>query len=196
MIDRTRVTLLIVIFAVASGEIYVASTIFRSEALPEACAGAAPTLDIEPITLFPPPLPNGKQAPDFNLTDTDGNAVTLTDLRGKTVILNFMATWCQQCIWETSDLVELHSMYSNNNTLFLSIAIEPFGTVQDVIEFKSQYCAEWSYALDDKNTFTSYNVNVLPTTYIIDPSSTIAYGHVGILDKTEFSIILNELGRQ
>ncbi len=106
-----------------------------------------------------------------------------------------MATWCQSCVWEMGDLIELHNTYSNKDIVFLSVAIEPVGTVQDVIEFKSKYCAEWVYALDDGSLFSSYKVQVLPTTYVIDESGTITYGRVGIIDRQELSNVLDELTR-
>ncbi|MEE9585988.1 MAG: TlpA disulfide reductase family protein [Nitrososphaerales archaeon] len=144
---------------------------------------------------LPPTLSSGEKAPDFTMTDTDGNTFSLTDLQEKVVVLNFMATWCQSCVWEMGDLIELYNTYSIRNIVFLSVSIEPVGTVKDVIDFKSKYCAEWAYVLDDGSLFSSYEVQVLPTTYVIDGSGTIIYGRTGIIDRQDLSNVLDELTR-
>ena len=54
-----------------------------------------------------------KRAPDFVVTDTDGNAVTLSQFFGKPIVLNFWATWCMPCVYELPDFEEVFREYGD-----------------------------------------------------------------------------------
>jgi thiol-disulfide isomerase/thioredoxin len=60
---------------------------------------------------------------DFTLRDLSGRPVNLSDFRGKTVILNFWATWCTACLTEIPDLIELQKRYSNQ-LVILGISLD------------------------------------------------------------------------
>jgi len=77
----------------------------------------------------------GRAAPDFRLTTLDGKTVRLSDLQGKTVLLNFWATWCQPCRQEMPEIVRAYSQYHDKG--FEVVAIdeqEDSGTVQKWVD--------------------------------------------------------------
>jgi peroxiredoxin len=119
--------------------------------------------------------------------------VALSSLRGRVVVVNFMGTWCQACIWETGRLVDLYNTYHNRGLEMLSISVEPDNSTSKIRAFRSEYCTTWPYILDDKGLVSLYKVENLPTTYIIDQSGRIVYGHVGIIDTSDLSSEIKQL---
>lgn len=62
-------------------------------------------------------------APDFSFTSKDGEFITLEDLRGKTVVLDFWGTWCKPCLMATPDLLKLRKKYAEQPVVFVGIAV-------------------------------------------------------------------------
>ena len=69
----------------------------------------------------------GDLAPDFQLEDTKGNKVSLSDLRGKIVLVNFWATWCPPCIEEMPSMERLHEVIAGDDFVMLAINTEENG---------------------------------------------------------------------
>jgi peroxiredoxin len=65
----------------------------------------------------------GNVAPDFQLPNLDYETISLNELRGKPVILNFWATWCPACIDEMPYLQEIHEKYSDEGLMLLAIDV-------------------------------------------------------------------------
>jgi len=65
----------------------------------------------------------GTPAPDFTVQDAD-RKVTLSELRGKVVVLNFWATWCPPCIEETPSLLEMHRQMKNKGITVLGVSLD------------------------------------------------------------------------
>ncbi|MCL4437064.1 MAG: TlpA family protein disulfide reductase [Thaumarchaeota archaeon] len=157
-----------------------------------ACNFSEPPADLN-LPKVSPELQNGMQAPLFNATDIDGGKVVLSSFRGQVVVVNFMGTWCQACVWEAGRLVGVYNTYSNRGLKMLSISVEPDNSTAKVREFRSKYCTGWQFILDNKGLVTLYKAENLPTTYVIDRSGYIVYGHVGIIDTQELSSEINRL---
>ena len=74
-----------------------------------------------------PGMAGSRTAPDFTLESLDGSQVRLSDLRGKAVLVNFWATWCEPCKEETPWLVELQSQYGPQGLQILGVAMDDDG---------------------------------------------------------------------
>jgi peroxiredoxin len=66
----------------------------------------------------------GKSAPDFTLQNLDGKNVSLSDFRGKTIIINFWATWCTPCQFETPFFQAIHNERASKGVVILAIDIK------------------------------------------------------------------------
>ena len=88
----------------------------------------------------------GHDAPDFVLTDLQGNTVKLSDLRGKAVVLNFWATWCPPCKEEIPWLVDLQKRYGSQGLQIVGISMDD-GDPKDVVKFAAETLHQLSHPL-------------------------------------------------
>jgi thiol-disulfide isomerase/thioredoxin len=124
---------------------------------------------------------------DFTLADIDGNVVSLKDLEGQVVVLDFMATWCGPCKISMSVLVPLHEEIGENFVL-ISIAVDPShdkeSTLRDWIDI---YGANWSHVRDvaDPPLTQRFEVTAVPTIVIINKKGEISYKHLGLVSESK-----------
>jgi thiol-disulfide isomerase/thioredoxin len=106
---------------------------------------------------------------DFTLPDLDGKPVSLSDYRGKWVIVNYWATWCPPCLEEIPELVSLHE--DNSDTLVvLGVDYEEVNTGY-LKEFVESHMMSYPVVRTDPVPVTALGpVMGLPTTYIISPT--------------------------
>lgn len=128
----------------------------------------------------------GNTPPNFQLTDLSGNTVTLSQLKGKLIILNFWATWCTYCITETPDLVELARKYKGKSVQFLGINATHLDQLEAIQSFANEYAISYPVLLDQTgDVHKSFQVQSFPTTFIIDPTGTIVWKKLGAVTSPE-----------
>jgi peroxiredoxin len=114
------------------------------------------------ITAFADPV-------DFTLNDVDGKPRSLSEFRGKWVIVNYWATWCPPCLDEIPDLVEFHEKHKDKDAVVLGISFEEADREQ-LLEFVDQHFMTYPVLSMDPVPVTPLGpVLGLPTTYIISP---------------------------
>lgn len=122
-------------------------------------------------------------APDFTLTDQYGNEHTLSDYQGKTVFLNFWATWCPPCRSEMPEIQKLYEEYGSNeeDLIVLGIAAPGYGdegTVEEITEFLNENEYTFPVVMDETGEmFYRYGISAFPTTFMIDAGGNV-YGYV------------------
>ena len=117
--------------------------------------------------------------PDFTLTDIDGNEFSLSDYRGKVVLLDFFARWCKPCYSVIPHLKSLHEEFSEK-LVILTISVDPtYDTVEGLQEFRETYGIKWSIARDIADVSQKYEIEYIPTTIIIDQNGYLQHRHVG-----------------
>ena len=91
-------------------------------------------------------LPDAPQAPDFLLTDLDGNHHRLSDYRGQVVVINFWATWCPPCRAEMPSMQRAWELFEKEGILMLGIDV---GEDEDTIfQFTANYPVEFPLLMD------------------------------------------------
>jgi peroxiredoxin len=136
----------------------------------------------------------GKSAPDFTLQDIDGKNVTLSDFRGKTVIVNFWATWCGPCQFETPFFQALHNEQASKGVVILAIDIkESLTTVKNSANSKGM---TFPILLDtDAKVAEKYCLpSVLPITLFVNTEGIIKARKIGAFSsKTELESMLKSV---
>lgn len=132
----------------------------------------------EPVK--PPAIP----APDFELTDQFGNTHTLEDYKGKTIFLNFWATWCPPCRAEMPDIQKLYEEYSTEGEealIILGVAAPGIGnetTEEGVARFMEENGYTYPVLMDTSGELTmKYGISAYPTTFMIDRDGNV-FGYI------------------
>ena len=141
---------------------------------------------------IPSPLVGGP-APDFTLELFDGRIVRLSELHGKTVMLDFWASWCLPCRAEARDL-EAAWKRQGDDVVFLGINIQDNET--DAIRFIDEFGITFVNGRDpDGKIAVDYGVWGIPEAFFISPAGRITYKHVGAIPPAVLETRLQEARR-
>ena len=142
-------------------------------------ASRVPSAVGAPLTSSPSPR-EGFLAPDFTLDTLDGGKVTLSDLRGKIVVVNFWATWCLPCREETPELEKAYEQYKDSGVVILGLNLTNQDALSEVEAFVQEFELSYPILLDrDGSVGYLYQIKGLPTTFFINREGTIRTVLVG-----------------
>ena len=117
----------------------------------------------------------GQKAPDFTSQTINGNEITLSELKGQYVLLDFWATWCGPCLPEIPHLKNLWEKYGDTNFEIVGISLD--SNKKELVDFVDEKNLGWPQILVTKSWQgkipEKYNVVGIPRTYLIDPDGKI-----------------------
>ena len=183
--------------------------VVQKQAAPTLEAEPAPQMDAQPpspaseeaapdpavVENLPPVEPHvGFLAPDITLTAIDGNAVALSELRGKNVLINYWVTWCVPCMDELPLLSRVSLDYQDQNLVVLTVN----GIEQDQLDKVQQIISELgldqTVLLDKHESFwTTYLVQFLPTSFFIDTQGVIRHIMLGSATEDTLRSTIDQL---
>lgn len=141
---------------------------------------------------------NVTPAPDFTLVDQFGNTHTLSDYKGKTIFLNFWATWCPPCRAEMPEIQEIYEDYGNNeeDVIIIGIASPNYGregSAEDIAAFLEENEYTYPVVMDEGGLSAyTYGVSAYPTTFMIDTEGNV-FGYVsGQITKDIMNSIITQ----
>jgi cytochrome c biogenesis protein CcmG, thiol:disulfide interchange protein DsbE len=127
----------------------------------------------------------GDGAPDFTLTTFDGQEFDTRSLRGKVVLVNFWASWCDTCDEEALSLEQAWQVYQDaGDVIFLGVAY--VDTEAQSLRFMEQYGVSFPNGPDLRSSISDlYAVTGVPETYIMDRNGRLAYVKIGPFTSLE-----------
>ena len=133
----------------------------------------------------------GQVAPDFNLKTIDGEDVALRDYRGKAVMVNFWAIWCDPC---TKEMPIIEERYQRHYPDLVVLAIEEDGDSTRVGNFVAESGLSFLVLAGEDAVAQQYNIRAFPTSYFIDEHGVIQSMIVGSLSGPELDAELAKVG--
>lgn len=132
---------------------------------------------------------NAILAPDFTLADLKGQKISLSDLKGKVVLLNFWGTWCGPCKREIPDFVSLSKKHKKNGLEIIGVTLSS-GSPEKIQDFSQKWEINYTLLTDINGNetqlvtarygqATSQPITGIPTTFIIDRDGYIRQRYVG-----------------
>jgi peroxiredoxin len=129
----------------------------------------------------------GTAAPDFTVQDSDSK-VTLSQLRGKVVVLNFWATWCAPCVEEVPSLEQLQQKMKSKGVVVLAVSVDEDGTAYR--QFLERHKVDLLTVRDaSQKSNNLYGTFKFPETYIIDRNGIMRRKFIGQVDWSEPEIV-------
>jgi cytochrome c biogenesis protein CcmG, thiol:disulfide interchange protein DsbE len=129
----------------------------------------------------------GTAAPDFTVQDAD-RKVSLSELQGQVVVLNFWATWCAPCVEEMPSLVQLQQRFKNKSLTVVGISIDIDGNAYH--KFLKDYKVDFLTVRDPgQKTSNLYGTFKWPETYIIDRKGIVRRKFIGAVEWSQPEIV-------
>jgi peroxiredoxin len=131
--------------------------------------------------------------PAFSFPDTAEKLHSVSEWKGKTLVINFWATWCQPCLKEIPEFIELQSQFEQKNVQFIGVATDD---VEAVKQFEKKQSI--NYPILVSNEWDGFNLaqqlgnaaNTVPYTVVVNSIGKIVYRHAGAVKKEELQAII------
>jgi peroxiredoxin len=160
----------------------------------QAMMASTPTGDTSDAVIAENPL-QGQAAPPFTLKDTAGHKVSLSDYKGKAVIVDFWATWCAPCKVEIPWLEQFHNQYASQGLEILGVSEDDLDLddktkvveeKKDIADKAAQMKINYPVLIDDASVSTPYGgIDDLPTTFFIDRNGKVVASTVGLVPRNQ-----------
>ena len=131
---------------------------------------------------------SGTDIEKVQLTDLNGQLLNIKQYAGKTVFINFWATWCKPCIAEMPSIEKAKNKLSDQNIVFLLASNESIPEIQD---FKNSNTYTSTYLRIEN--MEALNIQAIPTTYIFNPQGKLVFSEMGYRnwdDSANINLIL------
>ena len=142
---------------------------------------------VSALYFIQPPIPNQM---NLSLQTIDGNTIHTTDFKGKILVVEFMATWCDYCSEIAGNIANILANKTVPNVMFLSVTIDPTHDTGPVLttfindnhlENYALNGTQWMFTRDLTQQYSFYGVSNVPTTFLVGNNSVIIDHHLGYI---------------
>jgi cytochrome c biogenesis protein CcmG/thiol:disulfide interchange protein DsbE len=149
-------------------------------------------LNKEPITGLSGITMVNRLAPDFTITTFKGDKISLKDLRGKPVVINFWASWCPPCRVEAPLLEHTWRAYKDRGVVFLGIDLQD--KLEDALAYLREFNVTYPNGPDPTGEISiNYGVSGLPVTFFVSKSGMIVRRWVGAIERSVLISAIEEI---
>ncbi len=106
--------------------------------------------------------------PELSLPKLDGQTLRSADLKDKIIVLDFWATWCENCVSEIPAFNKLEKEYSSRGVKVIGLAVQS-GWASDIQKFAKQYDMRYTILVGNDDTVSDFGVISFPNTYVVGP---------------------------
>jgi cytochrome c biogenesis protein CcmG, thiol:disulfide interchange protein DsbE len=120
-----------------------------------------------------------KPLAEFSLPQLEGRVLASQDLKNQIVVLDFWATWCENCVGEIPAFNGLHEKFSSRGVKVVGLAVQS-GWATDIKKFAKQYKMRYTILVGNDDTVSDYGVISFPATYVIAPGWRLYKKYLGV----------------
>ena len=121
----------------------------------------------------------------------DQEPITLSDLRGNVVLLNFWGTWCGPCRREMPEFQQAYSQLNSQGFEILAVSFDD--TFEAIANFRNEFGLTFPLALDDTGEINdAYGIQTRPSSFLLDKDGVILVRHFGMMTETQIQDMINE----
>ena len=137
-------------------------------------------------------LDEGTPAPSWKLPSADGSggSISMKDMEGEVIVLDFWSTTCAPCMRQMKDLEVIHRRMADRGVRVVGVACGG-ESVKRIEEFKKDRNVDYDLVVDEGETTMAYKVLSLPTIYVIGKDGKIAASHRGYWDAADLAKAVN-----
>jgi cytochrome c biogenesis protein CcmG/thiol:disulfide interchange protein DsbE len=149
-------------------------------------------LNKEPITGLSGITMVNRPAPDFTITTFEGTKMSLVDLKGKPVVINFWASWCPPCRVEAPLLEQTWRVYKNRGVVFIGVDIQD--KLEDALAYIREFDVTYPNGPDPTGEISiNYGVSGLPVTFFVSRTGEIVRRWVGAIERSVLISSIEEI---
>lgn len=139
------------------------------------------------------PVP-GQLAPNFSLKTLDGSQITLSDLRGQPVLINFWASWCGPCRREMPELIRVYANYRDKGFIVLALNLTHQDTLPAVAAFVEEFRIPFPVLLDEAGEVTKlYQLRGIPVSVFVDRTGVVRRVYTGAMTGEQLDQFVAEI---
>lgn len=132
---------------------------------------------------------------DFTLKGVDGRDYSLSDYRGKWVVVNYWATWCPPCLEEIPELVHFHEEHKDRDAVVLGVNMEELDK-ETLAAFIDEHFITYPILLQEPGMQAVGPIPGLPTTYLVSPTGEVVGRKLGGITSEDIESYIQEQSGQ
>ncbi len=141
----------------------------------------------------PEPEKEYAMAADFTVQTSDGGSFTLSQQRGKAVLVEFMWTGCSACETQLTALKNIHADYQDREFELFALSVSTSDSAQDLEDYKFDHEASWLHGLHQSQPVNDYGVQGTPTLALVDQEGHLVKKWSGVRSEDELRAAIEEL---